>query len=501
MTVSDNPRTGTEPVNGKHHLTVVNGRVAVTPRPDHEPYPTPTGSPTGPEYRPNTAAPVDGRRNAGGTDPRILSSDRSRLIDASGLPETTPEAAMLASPADATVGGRRVRLTPASAITLRPTHWLWDGRIPHGALVLGPGREGIGKSLFCAWLAAQVTHGRLPGVHHGQPRAVVYAATEDSWERTIAGRLLVAGADMDRVYRVDVESLAGTMLPLSLPRDCDDLAEEIGRADVALLVLDPLISAVDSRIDVNGEKLREALEPLVALADRTGCAIFGLAHFNKASGTDVLSRITGSRAFSAVARAVIAFARDHTADDGSCVISQVKNNLGRMDLPSLRYVVESVTLDTPEGPGQWGRLRITGETDTTVDDLLNDTPDPGEQRQRKQDAAEQRAAWLLDYLTAHGGSALANDVYAAGQAVEPKPYSEDQLKRVMDTAGVTSIRTNRVWVWQLTDPTKGGSAPERQGGGAPGPGAPTPPTRSRARSTPRKAEHVLHPLLRPVLRV
>ena len=46
--------------------------------------------------------------------------------------------------------------------------------------------------------------------------------------------------------------------------------------------------------------------------------------------------------FSAVARAVVAIARDTDSDDGSCVLSQAKNNLGRLDLPSLRYVIDSV---------------------------------------------------------------------------------------------------------------------------------------------------------------
>jgi AAA domain len=314
---------------------------------------------------------------------------------------------------------RQVRLTPAALIALRPTYWMWDGRIPHGALVLGPGREGIGKSLFCAWLAAQITLGRLPGVHHGTHRSVIYAATEDSWERTIAGRLLVAGADLERVYRVEVEQV-GTAVPLSLPRDCAALAEQITAHDVALLILDPLISAVDSRINVNQEELRGALEPLAALADHTGASIFGLAHFNKATGTDALSRITGSRAFAAVARAALAFARDPHADDGSCVLSQVKNNLGRLDLPSLRYTVESVTVDTSEGPGQWGRLQFIGETETHVEALLNDT-DNGEDRTER-DAA---AGWLEDYLTINPKSPSV-DVKKAGRVAG---FSERTLQR------------------------------------------------------------------------
>ena len=101
-------------------------------------------------------------------------ADRRHLrpVNAPGGPVHEP------SPSDPVNGTRRVRLTPAAGIRLRPTYWLWDGRMPHGALTIGPGREGIGKSLFCSWLAARVTLGQLPGVHYGQPKSVIYAATE-----------------------------------------------------------------------------------------------------------------------------------------------------------------------------------------------------------------------------------------------------------------------------------------------------------------------------------
>jgi hypothetical protein len=284
--------------------------------------------------------------------------------------------------------------------------------------------------------------GALPGIHHGTARSVVYAATEDSWERTIAGRLLVAGADLARVYRIDVEH-TGTTVPLSLPRDCPALAEQITTHDVALLILDPLISAIDSRINVNQEELRSALEPLAALADHTGTAIFGLAHFNKTSGTDALSRITGSRAFAAVARAALAFARDPHANDHSCVLSQVKNNLGRLDLPSLRYTIEPITVPTPEGPGQWGRLRFLGETDTHVEALLNDTDN--------NDSADHAEIddWLLTYLTDHGGAAPANDVIRHGTAAG---YSRDKLHRAKNRLGAKARKVDGGhWLWRLTD--------------------------------------------------
>lgn len=338
----------------------------------------------------------------------------------------------------APVAVRRVRLTPVARIALRPTRWVWDERIPHGAITLGAGREGIGKSLFCAWLAAQVTTGTLPGLHYGTPRSVVCAASEDSWERTIAGRLHVAGADLERVHRIEVEHVSGTTLPLCLPRDCVDLGEQARSHEIALLILDPLISAIDSQINVNQEELRTALEPLAALADQTGMAVFGLVHFNKTTGTDVLSRITGSRAFAAVARAALGFARDPHAGDSSCVLSQVKNNLGRLDLPSLRYRIESTTLPTAEGSGQWGRLVITGETDTHVEALLADAdPDEGDRGELDD--------WLRSYLTDQGGTAPANDVFRQGRAVG---FSRDQLKGAKRRLRIASTKTTG-WHWQL----------------------------------------------------
>lgn len=343
------------------------------------------------------------------------------------------------------VSTRQVVLTPASAIEPEPMRWLWDDRMPQGMITVGPGREGIGKSLFCAWLAARITLGELPGVHYGQPKSVIYAATEDSWEHTLAGRLIVAGADLDRVYRVEVEQIGGISVPLSLPRDCDTMAVAIRDHDVALLVVDPLISAIDLAINVHQDRdLRSGLEPLARLASDTGCVVFGLAHFNKASGTDVLSRIMGGRAFSAVARAVIAFARDTQADDGSCVISQVKNNLGPTDLPSLRYTVEPVEVETAKGLASWGRLVMQGETDTHVRQLMDETPETGQDRS----GLEEAKAWLEEYLTDRGGEAPSAEAKQAAKDAEIKERTLQRARTKLNII-VRSEGTPRTTYWRL----------------------------------------------------
>ncbi|MCT2280314.1 AAA family ATPase, partial [Micromonospora chalcea] len=118
---------------------------------------------------------------------------------------------------------RKVRLVPASTIKPRRVRWLWDGRVPVGEITLVAGREGAGKSTFLAWLARAITLGELPGEFHGQPRAVLYAAAEDAWEYTVVPRLIAAGANMDLVYRVEIEDQEHGQVKMTLPKDTADV--------------------------------------------------------------------------------------------------------------------------------------------------------------------------------------------------------------------------------------------------------------------------------------
>lgn len=277
---------------------------------------------------------------------------------------------------------RQLRLTPASAFRVRPVRWVWAGRMPVGEITLIPGREGAGKSTFLAWQAAQITRGTLPGMFHGQPRSVLYAATEDSWEYTIAPRMIAAGADMDRVFRIDVEHEEGRYGKLSLPADTRLIPEAAHRVEAAALMCDPVISIIDDSINTfKAQELRSALEPLKRAVEEAGIALAGLVHFNKTKDTDVLSMISGSRAWPEVARAVIAIAVDKDADEYTCVVSQVKNNLGRADLPHLTYTIRTHVITAADHEVaaedvEIGRLVWTGESDRGVEDILSSKPEP-----------------------------------------------------------------------------------------------------------------------------
>jgi hypothetical protein len=288
-------------------------------------------------------------------------------------------------------GKGRIRLTPASDIKPRPVIWAWEdngnGRIPAGSLVVAAGREGTGKSSFGIWMASQITRGVLPGTLYRHPRSVVYVAVEDSWAFTLVPRLMAANADLERVYRAEVVLDRDDTTTLSLPHDLGELERLIIQHDVGLVVLDPLMSTIGASIDTHRERdVRKALDPLARLADRTGAVVLGIAHFNKGSGTDASSLITGSGAFKNVPRAILGFARD--GEDGTRVMTQTKNSLGITDLPSLEYRIESHKIETDEGHAEVGRFVFGEESERTVSDLLGQAQDA--------DGAERRTA--IDFL-------------------------------------------------------------------------------------------------------
>jgi hypothetical protein len=338
---------------------------------------------------------------------------------------------------------RTLVMTPASSIETKATRWLWTNRVPTGEITLTVGMGGVGKSTFHTWMIAQITNGMLSGLHHGAPRPCIICASEDSWGRTIVPRLIAAKANLDLVYRVDVVE-AGETVRLTLPADIEALASEIEARQVALVSLDPVMSLISGTIDTHKDhEVRQALEPLAKLADGTGCSILGNGHFNKASCSDPMMRITGSAAFGQVVRAVLAFAKD--GDTGECVISQGKNNLGRLDLPSLAYRIESVDVVAGDGPTEVGELVFAGESSRSVQEILGDGAD-----HEARSALEGASGWLESVL--QGAPTRKQEIvkWARGEGIANRT-----LDRAAEELGVVSERDEsergRPATWRLPD--------------------------------------------------
>jgi hypothetical protein len=310
---------------------------------------------------------------------------------------------------------RHIVLTKASDITPRRVRWLRDERWAIGTLGLLGGREGKGKSTLVIADISAITNGAMPGEYYGEPRAVLVCATEDSWAHTIVPRLIAAEANLDLVYRVDVVSADHIHVGLSLPRDTLGIEEIVAQTGAVMLVLDPLLSRLAENLDSHKDaEVRRALEPLTMVADRCNLFVLGLVHVNKSGGGgDVLDRLMGSRAFTAVARSVSVVVDD--PDDESerrRLFGTPKNNLGRSDLPSLTFTVEGAEVQTPDGPTTVGRLLWGGESATSVRDAM----DRGGEDSTVRTATAEAVDWLQEYMQMYGPSVLSKDVKDAARA-------------------------------------------------------------------------------------
>jgi hypothetical protein len=329
--------------------------------------------------------------------------------------------------------GRTLRLTPASQITVRPVRWCWENRVARGTLALLGGREGIGKSLVAYTLLADVTRGALEGIYYGTPRAVIVAATEDAWEFTIVPRLMAAGANLDLVYRVDVVTSEGSESAVTLPKDLAELERVTRESGAVLTLLDPLLSRLDASLDTHKDaEVRLALEPLVAYAAATDSTVLGLIHVNKSVSTDLLTTLMASRAFAAVARSVLIVMRD-PENDTTRLLGQAKNNLGREDLPTLMFTIDSyLAATTDEGEVWTARLQWTGESDRSIQAAAETAAASTGDRSANAEAKD----WLSDYLTSQGGSANSVTVKAeaqkAGHRSWPIRRARESLRVVCD---------------------------------------------------------------------
>ncbi len=119
-------------------------------------------------------------------------------------------------------------------------------------------------------------------------------------------------------------------------------------------------------------------------------------------------------------------------DETVRLLGQEKNNLGRTDLPTLTFRIESAHVaDTAEGPVWTGRVAWIGESSRSIREALENASEGADARTATQEAGE----WLEDYLRQQGGEADSKDIKVAGQRAR---HSADALKRARTRLGIGS---------------------------------------------------------------
>lgn len=354
-------------------------------------------------------------------------------------------------PIDAPRVGRRINLTPASQVKTGRVRWAMDDWIPCGQLTLLAGREGIGKSTIAVDLAAKVSLGTLDGELAGTPGNVLYVHTEDSREHTVKPRLVAAGADLDRVFFVDVATEYSDTSTLVLPHDLAALEQVVADNHITLIVLDAATSAMSSELSGRDDRdVRRFLEPLAAMADRQDCVVLGLCHFGKRDGADSGKLILGSIAWSQVARSVLSAALDD--ETGELIVTNTKGNLAkRTRSESARIVTTAV--EAGDGMADVGRIEWTGETDRDARDLLNSGAERGDADERND--AEQI---LLEIVADNGGSV---DAKEAKKEAKAAGLSDAVINRARVKAKIKTSKTGfgGGWVWSYDFTNEDRSAP------------------------------------------
>jgi hypothetical protein len=268
------------------------------------------------------------------SDSRLLALQNEMAVFAAALHGERP------------TNGRALHAITAAGRPMRAARWLMHLRIPLGAITLLTGREGIGKSTTSYDIIGELTTGRLAGEYYGQPRGVGIVATEDAWEEVILPRLHAAGADRARIFQIDARTAEGYSTTMSVPGDLDRLTTLCVTHDIALIVLDPLMSVIPGGVDTHKDKeVRTVLDPLAQFCSTTGVSVLGLIHVNKSGGHDPLNSIMASRAFTAVARSVLYCIVDPEDEhEDRYLFGHVKSNLGPKQ-PSMAYRIIQVTIE------------------------------------------------------------------------------------------------------------------------------------------------------------
>lgn len=248
----------------------------------------------------------------------------------------------------------------ADHVSIESIDWLWDGYLAAGKLHIVAGAPGTGKTTLAMSIAAIISTGRhWPDGTFARLGKIVIWSGEDDPNDTLVPRLSAMGADLSQIFFVKgaYEIINGKQCTVAFDpsKHLDALARHIAHDPPALLIIDPIVSAVPGDSHKNAET-RRGLQPLVDIARLHGVAVLGITHFSKGTqGRDPTERVTGSLAFGAVARVVMVCSK---TQEKTRVFMRSKSNIGS-DEGGFEYDLEQVpVLNCPgvfASRVSWGR--------------------------------------------------------------------------------------------------------------------------------------------------
>lgn len=319
-----------------------------------------------------------------------------------------------------------------SLIEAKSVDWLWYPYLPLGKLCLLEGDPGLGKSVLSLVVASCLSRGwKLPGQETVLPPCnVLIMADEDGLADTVRPRLDALGADLKRIRPVTGLLRDGEEEPLLLdPEGTQALTWEIEDFEPHLVIIDPLFSYMGGKVDVNkGTEVRGVLRPLIEVADRQQCTIWGLRHLNKVSGASTaIYRGQGNIDFIAAARSVLSVREDPDIP-GRAVMAHIKHNLSQA----------GATIAFSIGDGHSGiDFGWEGEVDATMAELF---AAPDEDKSQTNEARR----WLREELLE--GPQPSQQLIS--KCMKDCGVSQRTVWRAKEKEGIIARKEGSRWVWE-----------------------------------------------------
>ena len=336
-----------------------------------------------------------------------------------------------------------VQLTCANEIKPKPIDWLWDGWLARGKLEVLSGIAGTGKTTLAISLAATVSiGGKFPDGTRSPIGSVLIWSGEDSAKDTLVPRFMAAGADLSKIHFIGDVEHGGQIRSFDPAIDIAALNNAAAKIDnISLLIVDPIVNAVAGDSHKNGE-VRRALQPLVEFGEKLNCAVLGVTHFSKGTGgKEPLERVTGSLAFGALPRIVLATAKITEDETSRRIFCRAKSNIGKDD-GGFEYSLNQKEIDGY--PGLFSSYILWGDSvEGSARDLLAE-PDNRETGDDNNSALENAKNFLLKLLK--DGSLLQKQIEVDARGAG---HSWGTVSRAKNALSIKSEKMIDGWHWKL----------------------------------------------------
>jgi len=259
-------------------------------------------------------------------------------------------------------------------------------------------------------------------------------------------RVEAAGGDLGCVFDIVVPEHQG---PVVLPSDLRELRECVRAVQARLLIVDPIVAAIDISFDAHKDQhVRAVLAELASLAEQEELAVAMVGHLNKAPSRDAYIRVANSVAFWNASRSVVLVTEDPEEPDDVRLVAQRKANFARL-APIERHRIEPMVLektidpDTGEPIETSRMVFVEYATDIVADNLL-----APKEREGKTSRAKALLASLLADGEWHDSGELKKIAAAAGLNERTVQRGAQEVEVEVDRRGFPAITWWRLPQWR-----------------------------------------------------